>query len=294
MPAQNKYKKNRATALDAVLLALMLVLALQIVVPLVHVLAMSLSTQKEYLDTPLLLMPMKPTLSAYDALFADGRIWIGYRSTLSLVALAVPLNLFLTTSLAYGLSRGHFPGRRLLMYMIVFTMLFQGGIIPLYLIMKTYGLIDSLWSCVLATGINTFYMILMMNYFSSIPDGLIESARIEGAGEWRILFQIVLPLSLPIVATVGLYYLSDRWNEWYNPMIFINSTSKTVLQLVLRNILNDTKQAEDFVSESMKELPFTSGVKMAAVVMTMLPAMCVFPFLQKYFIKGMKVGAIKG
>ncbi|WP_102409696.1 ABC transporter permease subunit [Beduinella massiliensis] len=294
MPAQNKYKKNRATALDAVLLALMLVLALQIVVPLVHVLAMSLSTQKEYLDTPLLLMPMKPTLSAYDALFADGRIWIGYRSTLSLVALAVPLNLFLTTSLAYGLSRGHFPGRRLLMYMIVFTMLFQGGIIPLYLIMKTYGLIDSLWSCVLATGINTFYMILMMNYFSSIPDGLIESARIEGAGEWRILFQIVLPLSLPIVATVGLYYLSDRWNEWYNPMIFINSTSKTVLQLVLRNIVNDTKQAEDFVSESMKELPFTSGVKMAAVVMTMLPAMCVFPFLQKYFIKGMKVGAIKG
>lgn len=294
MPAQNKYKKNRATALDAVLLALMLVLALQIVVPLVHVLAMSLSTQKEYLDTPLLLMPMKPTLSAYDALFADGRIWIGYRSTLSLVALAVPLNLFLTTSLAYGLSRGHFPGRRLLMYMIVFTMLFQGGIIPLYLIMKTYGLIDSLWSCVLATGINTFYMILMMNYFSSIPDGLIEPARIEGAGEWRILFQIVLPLSLPIVATVGLYYLSDRWNEWYNPMIFINSTSKTVLQLVLRNIVNDTKQAEDFVSESMKELPFTSGVKMAAVVMTMLPAMCVFPFLQKYFIKGMKVGAIKG
>lgn len=294
MPAQNKYKKDRVTVLDAVLLALMLVLALQIVVPLVHVLAMSLSTQKEYLDTPLLLVPMRPTLSAYDALFADGRIFIGYRSTLSLVALAVPLNLFLTTSLAYGLSRGHFPGRRLLMYLIVFTMLFQGGIIPLYLIMKTYGLIDSLWSCVFATGINTFYMILMMNYFSSIPAGLIESARIEGAGEWRILFQIVLPLSLPILATVGLYYLSDRWNEWYNPMIFINSTSKTVLQLVLRNIVNDTKQAEDFVSESMKELPFTSGVKMAAVVMTMLPAMCVFPFLQKYFIKGMKVGAIKG
>lgn len=294
MIAQNKYKKNRIMALDVFLLVLMLVLALQIVVPLVHVLAMSLATQKEYLDTPLLLVPQQPTLSAYEALFADGRIWIGYRSTLSLVAMAVPLNLFLTTSLAYGLSRGHFPGRRLLMYMIVFTMLFQGGIIPLYLIMKTYGLIDSLWSCVLATGINTFYMILMMNYFSSIPIGLIESARIEGAGEWRILLQIVLPLSLPILATVGLYCLSDRWNEWYNPMIFINSTSKTVLQLVLRNIVNDTKQAEDFVSESMKELPFTSGVKMAAVVMTMLPAMCVFPFLQKYFIKGMKVGAIKG
>lgn len=289
-----KYKKNGRTALDYILFFIMILLAVQIVVPLIHVIAISFSTQKEYLDTPLLLVPTKPTLDAYRALFADGRIWIGYKSTLTLVGLGVPVNMLLTTTIAYALSRGNFPGRRPLMYMIVFTMLFQGGIIPLYLIMKSYNLIDSIWSCVLATGINTFYMILMMNYFSGIPAGLIESARIEGAGEWRVLFQIVIPLSLPIIATVGLYYISDRWNEWYNPMIFINSTSKTVLQLVLRNIVNDTKQAEDFVYEGMKELPFTSGVKMAAVVMTMLPVMCVFPFLQKYFIKGMRVGAIKG
>lgn len=289
-----KYTKDPIMVADYVLLFLLLFLMLQVLIPLINVIAMSFSTQKEFLDTPLLLLPTKPTLAAYKALFNDGRIWIGYRSTLTLVGLGVPTNLFLTTSLAYALSRTSFPGRRGVLYLIVFTMLFQGGIIPLYLIIKSYGLVDSIWSIVLAGGINTFYMILMINYFSSIPMGLIESARIEGAGEWRILFQIVMPLSLPILATVGLYYLSDRWNEWYHPMIFINSKSKTVLQLVLRNIVNETKQADDFVHAGMKELPFTSGVKMAAVVMTMMPAMLVFPFLQKYFVKGLKVGAMKG
>ena len=292
--AVKSYKRDKIMPLDVVLLVIMVFLALLIVVPMVNVLAISFATQKEYLDTPLLLIPTRPTIDAYRALFNDGRIWIGYRSTLTLVLMAVPVNMLLTTTIAYALSRGHFPGREALMYLIVSTMLFQGGIIPLYLLMKSYGLLDSFWSVVFAMGINTFYMILMMNYFSSIPMALIESARIEGAGEWRILLQIVLPLSMPIFATVGLYYLSDRWNEWYHPMIFINSTKKTVLQLVLRNIVNETKQAEDFVYEGMKELPFTSGVKMACVVMTMLPVMCVYPFLQRYFLKGMRVGAVKG
>ena len=292
--AVKSYKRDKIMPLDVVLLVIMVFLALLIVVPMVNVLAISFATQKEYLDTPLLLIPTRPTIDAYRALFNDGRIWIGYRSTLTLVLLAVTVNMLLTTTIAYALSRGHFPGRKALMYLIVFTMLFQGGIIPLYLLMKSYGLLDSFWSVVFAMGINTFYMILTMNYFSSIPMALIESARIEGAGEWRILLQIVLPLSMPIFATVGLYYLSDRWNEWYHPMIFINSTKKTVLQLVLRNIVNETKQAEDFVYEGMKQLPFTSGVKMACVVMTMLPVMCVYPFLQRYFLKGMRVGAVKG
>ncbi len=295
MKKENRpYKKNRIMTMDFVLLFILIFLALQVVIPLVHVIAMSFASQKEYLDTPLLLVPSKPTMAAYEALFADGRIWIGYRSTLTLVLLGVPINMLLTTTLAYALSRGNFPGRKATMYLIVFTMLFQGGIIPLYLIMKAYKLLDTYWSCVFAVGVNMFYMILMMNYFSGIPIALIESARTEGAGEWRILCQIVLPLSLPIMATIGLYYISDRWNEWYNPMIFINATSKTVLQLVLRNIVNDTSKAEDFIYEGMKEYPFTSGVKMGAVVMTMLPVMCVFPFLQKYFIKGMRVGAVKG
>ncbi len=290
----NSYNRNRIEPVDFILLIVMVIFASLIVVPLWHVIAMSFATQKEYLDTPLLLIPRAPTLSAYTALFNDGRIWIGYRSTLTLVGMGVPVNMLLTTTFAYALSRGSFPGRKGLMFLIVFTMLFQGGIIPLYLTMRDYGLLDSMWSVVFAAGVNTFYMILMMNYFSGIPISLIESARLEGAGEWRILFQIVLPLSLPIIATVGLYYLSDRWNEWYNPMIFINSSKKTVLQLVLRNIVNETKQADDFVYEGMKELPFTSGVKMAAVVMTMLPVMCAYPFLQRYFLKGMRVGAVKG
>ncbi|MDL2318915.1 carbohydrate ABC transporter permease [Eubacteriales bacterium OttesenSCG-928-A19] len=277
---------------DFLILFVLVLMALTIVIPFINVIATSFASQKEFLDTPLLLIPKAPTTKAYSALFADGRIAIGYRSTLTLVAMAVPLNIFLTASLAYALSRGNFPGRKALMVMIVCTMLFQGGIIPLYLIVQSYGLTNSMWSVVLTSGVNTFYMILMMNYFQSIPISLIESARLDGASEWRILFRIVVPLSLPIFATVGLYYLSDRWNEWYHPMIFINSPDKTVLQLVLRSIVNDTQRIEDFVSEG-GELPFSQGVKMAAVVMTMLPAMCIFPFLQKYFVKGVKVGAVK-
>lgn len=277
---------------DFVILLVLILMALTIVVPFINVIATSFATQKEFLDTPLLLIPKAPTVKGYTALFADGRIGIGYRTTLQLVGMAVPLNLFLTASLAYALSRGNFPGRRVLMVMIVCTMLFQGGIIPLYLIMQSYHLTNTLWSVVLASGVNTFYMILMMNHFQSIPASLVESARLDGASEWRILFRIVVPLSLPIFATVGLYYLSDRWNEWYHPMIFINAPSKTVLQLVLRSIVNDTQRLEDFISEG-GELPFSQGVKMAAVVMTMLPAMCIFPFLQRYFVKGVKVGAVK-
>lgn len=191
---------------DAFILFILIIGALTILIPFINVIATSFATQKEYIDTPMLLIPARPTLQAYEALFNDGRIWIGYRTTLQIVGFGVPINMFLTASLAYGLSRGNFPGRRPLMILIICTMLFQGGIIPLYLIMKAYDLTNKIWSVIFATGVNTFYMILMMNYFSSIPSSLIESARLDGASEWRILLRIILPLSMPIIATVTLYY----------------------------------------------------------------------------------------
>ena len=148
----------------------------------------------------------------------DRRILIGYRTTLLLVLIGVPLNLFLTTSFAYGLSRRGYPGRKLIFYVVLITMLFNGGIIPMYLLMMKLGLTNSLGSVVFAYGINTFYMVIMRNFFSSLPVALVESAKIDGAGEWRILFRIILPLSMPIIATITLFYTVDRWNEWYNAM----------------------------------------------------------------------------
>ena len=166
----------------------------------------------------------------------------------------------------------------------------------MYMLMMNLHLTDTLGSVILANGINTFYMIIMRNFFAGMPDALIESAKIDGAGEWRILFRIILPLSMPIIATISLFYTVDRWNEWYNAMIFIKSPELQPLQLVLRSIVLES-QMMDTISETgvatIDKDRFVSGLKMAAVVVTMLPVMCVFPFLQKYFVKGVLVGAIK-
>ena len=148
----------------------------------------------------------------------------------------------------------------------------------------------------IAYGINTFYMVIMRNFFSSLPVALVESAKIDGAGEWRILFRIILPLSMPIIATITLFYTVDRWNEWYNAMIFIKSPNMQPLQLVLRSIVLESQMMDKISATGTAVIDkerFVSGMKMAAVVVTMLPVMCVFPFLQKYFVKGVMVGAIK-
>ncbi|MEG1427595.1 MAG: carbohydrate ABC transporter permease, partial [Oscillospiraceae bacterium] len=156
------------------------------------------------------------------------------------------------------------------------------------------GLTNTLWSVILSGGMNTFYMILMYNYFLSLPEALMESARLDGAGEWRILFRIVLPLSMPIIATILLFCSVDKWNEWFHAMIFIRKNDLQPLQLVLRSIVLDSQVLDSQSAQvSIEEKNFTGGIKMAAVILTMVPVMCVFPFLQKHFTKGVMVGAIK-
>lgn len=267
---------------------------LLIIVPFLNVIAISFASYKEYLETPLLLIPKNPELKSYEELFKDGRIWIGYRTSLIIVLIGVPFSLFLTSSMAYALSRRKFPGKKAIFFLVLFTMIFQGGIVPLYLVVKNLHLTNTLWSVILASGMNTFYMILMYNYFQSLPESLIESARLDGAGEWTILFRIVLPLSLPIIATVTLFYAVDKWNEWFNAMIFIRKDSIQPLQNILRSIVLDSQVLyQNSGQAGIQDRGFTNGIKMAAVVATMLPVMCIYPFLQKHFTKGVMVGAIK-
>jgi len=286
-------KKRKFDVIDIIVITILTIWALTIIIPFINVFAISFSTQKEYLDTPLLLWPKKPTLENYATLFRNGRILIGYRTTLKLICIGLPINLFLTISAAYGLSRKGYPGRKFFTKFVVLTMLFHGGIIPLYLTVRSYGLIGTLWAVALSSGINTFYMIIMLNFFSSLPDSLVESAKLDGAGEYTILFRIVLPLSKAVLATVTLYYLVDRWNEWYNAMIMIRDTKKTPLQLILRSIILDSQLMGEVVTESVDIFSFSDGIKMGSIVVVILPVMCVFPFLQKYFVKGVLIGAIK-
>ena len=270
--------RNRFELMDAIILIILLIWALLIVIPFINVIAISFATPQEYLDSKLLLFPTQPTLSNYKTLFADGRILVGYRTTLTILLIGVPLNMFLTTSVA-----------------ILFTMLFNGGIVPLYLLMMELDLTNNIWSVILAYGVNTFYMIIMRTYFQSLPDSLIESARLDGAGEWTILFRIILPLSMPIIATVTLFYSVDRWNEWFNAMIFLRSNDMIPLQLVLRSMVLEATASKTMTASSaaITGSMFSDGLKMAAVIVTMLPIMCVFPFLQKYFVKGILIGAVK-
>ena len=254
-------------------------------------------SEHEYLRNPFTLIPKHPELSSYETLINQGNIINGYKNTLIHLALGMPLSMFLTCTLAYALSKRYFPGKNLLFIFIMITMVFGGGTVPAFLNIKELGLINSRWSVVLSNGIGTFYVILMMNYIQTLPSALFDSARIDGANEITILTRVVLPLSKPILATVGLFYMVDKWNEWYGSMLYLNKASLYPLQLELKQIIANAQILDDvMMTDSMyRSMPtFSMGIKMAAVVLTMLPIMCVFPFLQKYFVKGVTLGAVKG
>ena len=286
-------RNRKATTADFLIAGFLFLLVLAVVVPFINTIAISFSTQREYLNTPLLLIPRKPTLNNYINLLRDKRISIGYLTSLKILLLGLPINLFLTASLAYGTSRKNYPGKRLILGAILFTMLFNGGILPLYLQMRELHLTNTIWSVILASGINVFYFVLARNYFCSLPEALIESAQLDGAGEWKILFSIILPISKPILATLTLFYMVDRWNEWYNALIFIHDSSIVPLQVVLRSIVMESNNSSNTSSAQAAVRNFDMGIKMGAVMLTSLPIMCVFPFLQKHFAKGVMVGAIK-
>jgi len=292
---KSKYRIGKMTTIDYVIFIVMLVIALFILIPFWNVIMISFSTPKEYADNPLMMFPKNPTLDSYKALFADGSIFRGYWNTLKLLIVGLPLSLFLTSSMAYGLSRNKFPGKKIIFFLVLFTMIFNGGIVPLYLVMKSLHLTGSLWSVILAGSFSAFNMILMMNYFQSLPESLMESARLDGAGEWRILFSVVLPLAMPIMATITLFYGVAYWNSWYDAMIFLRKADQLPLQNVLRSIIvESTTNASNASSvDAVGKQGFSTGMKMAAVVVTMVPIMCFFPMLQKHFAKGVLTGAIK-
>ena len=288
---------KRKDPLQIIAVIVLSLFALLIAVPFYNVLIVSITGQAEYLRAGgLMLFPTQPTVESFSRLFQNNLLWTGYRSTLTIVAIGMPLNVLLTFCMAYGLSRKGWPGRKLVFVLVLFTMIFNGGIVPMYLLVKEFKLLDTLWSVIFAGGMNTFYMIITKNFIESLPESLIESAHLDGANEWTILFRIVMPLSKPILATIVLFYAVDRWNEWYNSMIFLTTPNKFTLQLVLRNIVINSEMQGAAASSgnvSASAATFSMGIKMCAVIMTMLPIMCVYPFLQKHFAKGIMVGAIK-
>lgn len=293
---KKRLNRTRNTQMDIVLYIAFTILALITLYPFYNVIIVSLSnTVSTARHTPYLL-PYVLDLTGYRTIIGDPRFVSALMVSLFVTVVGITINLFLSVTGAYCLSRRELPGRRIFLSMITFTMLFNGGLVPTYMIMKSFGMVNSIWSMILPTAISTYYLIIMKNYFMELPEGLLEAARLDGANEWQILWKIAIPISKPFLATFALFYSVERWNEWYNAMLYINETNKQPLQIYLREILISlnsqlSSQAQQMISATQK----VSGtaVQMAAIVITTVPIMVVYPYLQKYFVNGVMVGGLK-
>lgn len=242
----------------------------------------------------ILLSPLKPTLLAYENVLRNSLIWTGYMNTIFVVVTGVLLNLIMTTLAAFFFSRKGVMHSKALLMVIMFTMFFSGGIIPTYLMLKSMGFLNNLLVLIIPGAINTTNMIIMRTAFYSVPESLEESARIDGAGNMTILVRIIIPLILPTFAVVGLYYAVGHWNAWFNASIYIKDKALYPLQLVLREILILGETSTMDIDSSMAEKAMLSEtLKYAVIVVSTIPILCVYPFVQKYFVKGVMVGAVK-
>ncbi|WP_206438480.1 carbohydrate ABC transporter permease [Paenibacillus whitsoniae] len=280
---------------DLVNMLFLVLLMLVTVYPIIYVALASISDASSLMaHKGMLWHPLGFTLDAYSYVFQNPMLLKGYGNTLFVVVVSLVLNIVLTAFGAYALSRKSVQYRKPLMLFIVFTMFFSGGLIPLYLTVKGVGLLDSLWALIIPQAINTFNLILMKTGFEAIPDALEESAKIDGANDFVILFRIVLPLSMPVIAVMLLYYGVAHWNSWFNAMIFLQERTLYPLQLVLREILLQGEANANSGASDGDAAALAASMKYATIMVATVPILFIYPFLQKYFVKGALIGAIKG
>ncbi|MCR8636458.1 carbohydrate ABC transporter permease [Paenibacillus radicis (ex Xue et al. 2023)] len=264
--------------------------------PIYYVAISSISNPTELMaHKGMIWVPQGLSLKAYSMVFDNPMILKGYGNTLFIVIVGLLFNLTLTAFGAYALSRKGLYYRKQLTLFIIFTMFFSGGLIPYYLTVKGLGLTNTVWALIIPQAINTFNLIIMRTTFQAIPDSLEESAKIDGANDFVILFRIIIPISLPIMAVMILYYGVSHWNSWFNAMIFLRNRELFPLQLILREILISGETAGMVTgAESGDMVMLAETLKYATIMIATLPILFVYPFLQKYFVKGALLGAIKG
>ena len=264
--------------------------------PLIYVLFASFSDSDLFIATKVFLIkPVGFSLESYKMVFRDPMILRGYGNTLLLVVVGVSLNMVLTILGAYVLSRRNAKFIRPMTLMILFTMYFNGGLIPFYFVVKSLGMVNSFWVLVIPTAINTYNLIIMRSAFAAVPKELEEAAAIDGANHFVILVRVLVPVVIPTIMVIILYYTVGRWNEWFYASIFLNDRSKFPLQLVLREILvqNDTSKMTAG-AEVADTVTLAETVKYAVMIVSTVPILLIYPFLQKYFVKGVMIGAVKG
>ncbi len=252
----------------------------------------SLSPIEEYLKTSIHLWPTKISIEPYSYMLNLRELWISYWNTIIVTVVGTSLNMLMTIMTAYVLSKKDLKGQRIIMFFIIFTMMFSGGLIPLYIVIKNLKMMNSLAALIIPTAMSTYNLIILRNFFYSIPQSLEEAAMIDGCSEIGILFKIVIPISKPAITTITLFYAVTNWNQFFSAVLYIYDKNKWPLQLFLRSLLFENDMAYQAGGESLFMLG--QPMKMAAVMMAVIPIMCVYPFFQKHFTKGVMLGAVKG
>lgn len=298
MRSRNLYVASSDRALTLFLDGFLWFWTLVVAYPLVYVLSASLSSPQAVIGGKVWLLPVEPTLRAYQAVFRNKMILAGFANSTLYMVLGTAISLALTVFAAFPLSRRELAGRKALNALFLFTMIFSGGMIPTYLVVKDLGLRNTVWAVVLPSAFSVWNMIITRTYFqTNIPDELYEAAQLDGCSDFRFLRRVVLPLSGPILAVIGLYYAVGLWNGYFNALLYIDSQRLYPLQLVLRDILvlsnMDMSMMQDF-SEMLRKQGLASLLKYAVIVVASLPVMLAYPFVQRFFVKGVMVGAMKG
>lgn len=270
-------------------------MALACIFPLFYVFMYSITPYSEYLANPLRLFPPEITLTAYKELFTFPLMKTGYLSTIFVTVVGTSLNVFLLCITAYPLSKRNLKGRNIIMALITFTMFFNGGMIPNYMLVRSLHLLDTYWALIFPGAISAYNLILMRNFVSAIPSSLEEAAYIDGANELQILGRVIVPLCKPAIATFTLFHAVGHWNSYFNATMYINNRNKWPLMLIVREMVAES--GTNMVHQSatvMEDLaqPFT--LQMAVIIFTIVPILCVYPFVQKYFMQGMLMGSVKG
>ncbi len=283
---------------DAINITLLAIISLIVLYPLLYVLSASISNPAAVLNGDMWLLPKEITFAGYSKVLENKELLNSYGNTIFYTVLGTAINLVMTVMAAYPLSKRDLRGRNLLMAIMVFTMFFGGGLVPTYMVVKELGMTNTFWALVIPSAVSVYNIIIMQTFFqSSIPNEIQEAAAIDGCSEMRILRTIVLPLSMPILAVMTLFYSVGHWNAYFNALIYLTDRADYPLQLILREILIQG-QMEEMVnagdSSHAKTLMDQEAVKYAVVVVANLPILMLYPFLQKYFVKGVMIGAIKG
>lgn len=279
--------------MDVVIYVILTILAVLMVIPFIYVIAASFATEAEILSRPIFLIPESPTLAAYQRIFdmsdMGSTVIRSLGISIGLTVFGTIVNLFFTATMAYGLSRSNLIGKKVILNMVLFTMVFGGGMIPTFLVVKGLGMYDSYAALIFPGAISAYNMLIVRNFFMELPQGLEEAASIDGCTDIGIFVKIALPLSLPCLATFGLFYAVGHWNDYFSALLYLGDQKKYPFQLVLRNLVmittEDTADGDDLPQETLK---------MAVIVIGTVPILIVYPFLQKHFAAGVMVGAIKG